>query len=91
LINFKSGTGESWVGIFSIVGEITLMESAVHALRSVDAFAPYCLRLDDKNQLVLTVSAKISNLDIESFARSIMMVASKADELEETLFGVDQL
>jgi hypothetical protein len=67
------------------------MESAVHALRSVDAFAPYGIRLDEDNQLVLTVSAKTSNLDQELFNRSIVMVASKADELEETLFGVDKL
>lgn len=91
IINFKDDDSESWVGIFSIVGEITLMESAVHALRSVDRFAPYGITLDDKNQLVLTVSAKIGNLDQELFNRSIIMVASKADQLEETLFGVDQL
>lgn len=91
LMNFKGNEGESWVGIFSIVGKITLMESAVHALRNVDVFAPYCIRLDDTNQLILTVSAKISNLDQDLFNRSIAMVASKADELEETLFGVDKL
>ena len=63
----------------------------MYALRSVDAFAPYGLRLDEDNQLVLTVSAKTSSLDQELFNRSIVMVASKADELEETLFGVDKL
>lgn len=91
LINFKDDAGESWVGIFSIVGTIKTMESAVHALRNVDAFAPYGISLDEQNQLVLTVSTKISNLDQGLFNRSIVMVASKADELEETLFGVDKL
>lgn len=90
LFNFKTDN-ESWVGIFSIVGKITLMDSAVHALRSVDAFAPYCIRLDETNQLTLSVNAKVSNLDQELFDRSILMVAAKADELEETLFGVDNL
>jgi len=91
LINFKDNDGESWVGIFSIVGKITLMDSAVHALRSVDAFAPYGIRLNEDNELVLSVSVKTSNLDQEWFNRSMVIVALKADELEETLFGVDNL
>ncbi|MCY7277930.1 MAG: hypothetical protein LH702_30400 [Phormidesmis sp. CAN_BIN44] len=91
LINFKDDNDESWVGIFSVVGEITLMESAIHALRSVDRFAPYGITLDEKNQLTLTMSTKISNLDQDLFNRSIVLVASKADELEEVLFGIDRL
>lgn len=91
LINFKNDKDESCVGIFSIVGKITLMNSAVHALQRVDMFAPYGISLDDENQLILTASMKVSNLDQELFDRSVVMVATKADELEEALFGVDKL
>lgn len=91
LMTFKDDNSESWIGIFSIVGKITSMDSAVQALRGVDAFAPYGIRLDEDNQLVLTTIVKTSNLDQSLFNRSIVVVASKADELEETLFGVDKL
>ncbi|MBD2034031.1 hypothetical protein H6F76_03065 [Leptolyngbya sp. FACHB-321] len=91
LYNFTTDRNESWVSICSIVGEITLVESAVHALRAVDAYAPYGIRLTEDNQLVLTSIAKISNLDTDLLDRTILMVAVKADELEETLFGADRL
>lgn len=91
LMNFRTSDDESWVVIFSVVGEITLVESAVHALRAVDAYAPYGIRLDESNRLILSSIAKISNLDTELLDRTILMVAAKADELEETLFGVDRL
>lgn len=91
LMNFKNSDNESFVSIFSIVGKIRLMESAVHALKSVDAFSPYVVSLDDDNSLRLTANSKINNLDQDLFNRSIIMVASKADELEEELFGVDKL
>ena len=91
LCNCTINKNESWVAIFSIVGEITLVESAVHALRAVDTYAPYGIRLTEDNNLVLTSIVKISNLDLELLDRTILMVAVKADELEETLFDADRL
>ena len=91
LLNFNGNDNESWVGVFSIVGKIKLFESAIHALRSVDALAPYGIRLDDSNELVLSMSSNIKNIDQQLFNRSIIMVGTKADELEETLFGIDKL
>jgi DNA-directed RNA polymerase subunit RPC12/RpoP len=88
---FNDDNNESYVIIFSLVGKIRMMESAIHALRSVDKFAPYSLSLGDDNQLVLTSRAKISNLDQDLFDSTVIMVAKKADELEESLFGVDKL
>jgi hypothetical protein len=67
------------------------MESAVRALQSVDSFAPYGISLDENNRLILTTIIKISNLDQELFDRTVVMVATKADELEELIFGVDKL
>lgn len=91
MFDFKSKDGESLLGIYSIVGKISLMESAVRALQSVDAFGPYGISLDDDNKLILTTMAKIKNLDQETFNNSVVMVATKADELEEAIFGVDKL
>lgn len=90
LDNYKVEDGESLVVIYSVVGEITLMESAIHALRSVDICAPYCIGLSKENYLFLSSMAKITTLDIELLDRTILMVAVKADELEETLFGIDK-
>jgi len=91
LINFFTEDQDSWVSIFSYVGEITTTDEAVHALRSVEPFAPYNIRLDEDNHLVLNASARISNVDQELFDRTLIMVACKADELEKTLFGRDTL
>jgi hypothetical protein len=91
LMNQISSDDGSWIAVFSVVGEVTTKDAAVHALRSVEMFAPYNIRLDDDNYLVLSALAKISNLDQDLFNTTLMMVALKADELEKVLFGVDRL
>lgn len=88
--SFLDGQGEMWVGVFSNIGIITEKDSAIIALRNVDKFAPYCLSLEDNNTLMLTAAHKVSNLDDDTFERMLMMVAHKADSLEEVIFGIDR-
>lgn len=88
--SFLDEHGETWVGVFSNIGEITEKDSAILALRNVDKFAPYCLSLEDDNRLLLTAAHRVSNLDNTTFEQMLMMIAHKADSLEEGIFGIDR-
>lgn len=75
----------------SQIGKIKFNETAVEALRSVDIFSMYTISLDDDNQLWVSNMRILANLTAAEFAFSIINIASFADEMEDDIFGVDNL
>jgi hypothetical protein len=80
----------TFVGIASKVGKISIADSAIIALRSVDIFSMFTVSLDDDNDLWVSNRRLIEGFTAREFAAAIDAVAKHADELEKEIFGTDQ-
>jgi len=87
---YRLGIEESdYVGFVSSIGIITLKDTAVEALRTVDISSRYTLSMDEDNTLKASTIRKLDNFDVEEFADIALRIAHYADWMEKAIFDTD--